>query len=111
MIGQPTLATTQRRIARYYLNKLRTVEAAYQHGHEHSVDALMLFDQEWSQIKRWRAWSAEHTNDHDDIAILCTEYPQAGSELFLIRFIHESELNGWRRVWRRHEGWATKKRK
>lgn len=83
MIGTTEIA--QIRLARYYLAKLRMVETSFKWGHEHSADALAQFDQEWAQIKRWRDWSAEHAFEHDAIADLCMEFPQAGMELFLLR--------------------------
>jgi tetratricopeptide (TPR) repeat protein len=94
MVAFGTITTAQFRLASYYLTKLRTIEVAYQHGHEHSTDALFVLDQEWSQIKRWRAWSAEHAYDHDAIADVCMEYTKAGVELFLIR-LHPNERREW----------------
>jgi hypothetical protein len=94
MAASGMVTTAQVRLATYYLSKLQTVDSAFKCGHEHSIDALAQFDQEWSQIKRWRDWSAEHSNKHDDIALLCMEYPQAGSELFLLR-LHPRERLEW----------------
>ena len=94
MAASGTITTAQFRLANYYLTKLRIVEAAYHRGHEHSTEALALLDQEWSQIKRWRAWSAEHARDDDEIANLCQEYPQAGAGLFLLRQ-HPRERLEW----------------
>lgn len=88
------VASAQFRLANYYLTKLRTIETTFKRGHEHSIEALAQFDQDWSQIKRWRAWAADHANEHDDIATIGTEYAQAGAEFFLLR-LHPHERLEW----------------
>jgi tetratricopeptide (TPR) repeat protein len=94
MLATGSRETAQYRLAKYYLGRLRAAESAYRRGHEHSTDALALFDQEWSQIKRWRAWAEAHAADDDEIARLCEQYPQAGVDLFLMRQ-HPLECLEW----------------
>jgi hypothetical protein len=46
------------RLARYYLNKLRTACVAIQHGQAGSTYGLDLLDKEWRQIEHWQSHSA-----------------------------------------------------
>ena len=94
MAAAPQLENAQYRLAQYYLRRLRNAQTTFLHGHEHSTDALQLFDQEWSQIRRWRDWSAAHANEDAEIAELCKEFPQAGIELFALRQ-HPNERLQW----------------
>jgi hypothetical protein len=46
------IQTTQIRLARHYLNKLRSANAAYKRGSESTSHGLRQFEQEWPHIKQ-----------------------------------------------------------
>jgi tetratricopeptide (TPR) repeat protein len=85
MIESQQLTHTKHRVAQYYLNKLRTVEATYQRGHEHSSYGLKLFDQEWSQSQQWQSWVADNYQANRDVASLCVQYPLASADVLMLR--------------------------
>lgn len=94
MIVAPALEKLNYRLARYYLDKLRTAESAYQYGGEHSIYALAMFECEWPHIQQWQAWSAAHASDDNQAATLCKEYSQVGAELLILRQ-HPQERLEW----------------
>jgi tetratricopeptide (TPR) repeat protein len=79
------LHNIQYRLAQYYLDKLRAIEAAYLHGFVHSTHALSRFDQEWSQIKQWGDWAVAHASKDETTAVLCMAFPQAGANVLILR--------------------------
>jgi tetratricopeptide (TPR) repeat protein len=81
----PSLQTTQYRLARHYLNKLRTADTAYRRGQSSIAYGLTLFDQEWEQIRHWQAWAAKQSASDDASAQLCKEFPLAGLEVMSSR--------------------------
>lgn len=81
MTLSPSLQTTQHRLARHYLNKLRTADTAYRRGQSSISYGLTLFDQEWEQIRHWQAWAAKQRASDDASAQLCKEFPLAGLEV------------------------------
>lgn len=79
------LQSTQYRLARHYLGKLRSANEAVRHGHASASYGFSLFDQEWEQIKAWQSRAAEHS-DHDETwTQLCKEFPLAGREILANR--------------------------
>ena len=81
---QTSLQTTQYRLARHYLGKLRTADAAFRRGHPSVSYGLTLFDQEWEQIRRWQSEAVKRGNDAL-WAQLCKEFPLAGLEILANR--------------------------
>lgn len=73
--------TAQFRLARHYLNKLRTADAAYRHGQSSIAYGIALFDQEWEQIQHWQAWAAQQRASDNASAQLCEEFSLAGLEV------------------------------
>ena len=73
------------RLARHYLDKLRTASAAVHRGRTSVAHGIELFDQEWGQIEHWQAYSAERSGEDEDWTRLCLGYPLAGSEVLSIR--------------------------
>src|SRR5262245_49862939 len=73
-----SLQTTQFRLARHYLNKLRTADTAVRHGQASAAYGLTLFDQEWEQIQLWHDWVAKRNGSDKESTRLCKEFPLAG---------------------------------
>jgi tetratricopeptide (TPR) repeat protein len=69
------------RLARYYLNKLRTACVAIQHGQAGSTYGLDLLDKEWRQIEHWQSHSAARSAEDKDWTRLCQAFPLAGLEV------------------------------
>ncbi len=79
------LQRTQYRLARHYLNKLRTANAAVQRGQSSAAFGTALFDQEWEQIRHWQSWAASRWSQDRISARLCKEFPLAGLEILASR--------------------------
>ncbi len=77
MTTTPALLQTQYRLARHYLNKLRTADAAVRRGQSGTA----FFDQEWEQIRHWQTWAASRWSSDTISARLCKEFPLAGLEV------------------------------
>jgi tetratricopeptide (TPR) repeat protein len=82
----PTAALTRAeyRLARHYLQKLRTAAAAVRLGQASVAYGTELFDQDWEQIKHWQARVAQRAKDNE-WSRLCIDYPLAGIEVLSIR--------------------------
>ena len=78
-----SIHATQYRLARHYLNKLRTADAAVRRGQASVSYGLTLFDQEWEQIRHWQAWAARSAAE--DAARLTRDFPLAGLEVLANR--------------------------
>lgn len=89
-----TLQTAQYRLARYYLNKLRTASTVVKRGRTGVGYGLNLFDQEWHQIKYWQAWSAQHSAESKEWTLLCKDFPLAGHDVLTARN-HTAEHASW----------------
>ncbi|MCC6803481.1 MAG: tetratricopeptide repeat protein [Anaerolineae bacterium] len=76
-----SLQTAQFRLARHYLNKLRTADAAHRHGQSSIAYGSALFDLEWEQIQHWQAWAAQQRGSDQASAQLCEEFSLAGLEV------------------------------
>jgi tetratricopeptide (TPR) repeat protein len=85
MTTVPSLSGTQYRLARHYLNKLRTADEAVRRGQANISYGLNLFDQDWEQIRHWQAWAAKRKASDEASARLCKEFPLAGLEILASR--------------------------
>jgi hypothetical protein len=70
------------RLARYYLDRLRSVEVAYKHGNEQLDYALSTFDEEWPQIRQWRDWVLTLVTDGGELASLYIKFVQVTEDVF-----------------------------
>lgn len=87
MIATPIapLVDAQYRLARYYLDRLRAADAAFRRGHENALSGLTLLDCEWSQIRQWQTWAAQHATEDAAIARLCVAFTHVGEDILLLR--------------------------
>ncbi len=90
MIAAAPLQSAQYRLARHYLNKLRSADEAVRRGQASVSYGRSLFAQEWEQIKRWQAWAAQRGNEDEISAQLCKDFPLAGLEVLAI---HSSSVD------------------
>lgn len=88
------LQSTQSRLARHYLGKLRTADGAVRHGQASAAYGFTLFDQEWEQIKFWQNWAAEQRANDETSAQLRKEFPLAGLEILPLR-INATDHTTW----------------
>ncbi len=84
MTSMASLQTTQYRLARHYLSRLRAANSAFRHGQASISYGLAVFDQEWEQIRYWQAEAAKRGID-ERWAQLCKEFPLAGLEILTTR--------------------------
>jgi len=87
----------EHRLARHYLNKLRTVNEAMQRGQSNVSHGLIVFDQEWEQIRHWQAWTMQRTPEDELRARLCIEFPLRGLEVLANRNNAEVQIK-WLRA-------------
>ncbi|HLH62129.1 MAG TPA: tetratricopeptide repeat protein [Ktedonobacteraceae bacterium] len=87
------LLTAQYRVAKYYLNYLRSAQKAYLQGSESAAYALSLFDQEREQVKQLQAWLATHARQDDRAAALCSDFAKISPDLFKIRLLPQEYLS------------------
>jgi tetratricopeptide (TPR) repeat protein len=85
MTPHSELLEREYRLARHYLNKLRTVNDAMQRGQSNVWYSLTVFDQEWEQIRHWQAWTAQRAPEDELRARLCIEFPLTGLEVLANR--------------------------
>src|SRR5262245_7229541 len=89
-----SLQSTQFRLARHYLNKLRAADTAVRHGQVSAAYGLTLFDQEWEQIRLWQGWAAKREGSDKESTLLCKEFPLAGLVILPIRN-NAADHAGW----------------
>lgn len=80
-----SMQTTKYRLARHYLNKLRTADAAVRRGLTSAAYGFKVFDQEWEQIRFWQGWTARGEYSDTEKTLLCKEFSLAGLEILAIR--------------------------
>jgi tetratricopeptide (TPR) repeat protein len=84
--GMPLeLQKVQVRLARHYLNKLRTASLALHRGQASASYGIDLFDQEWEQIEHWQFHACQNMDEDKDWTRMCHEFPLAGLEVLSIR--------------------------
>ena len=91
--GEDVEAARQR-LARHYLVICRSAKALYNEGGEDLLKGLALFDRNWPHIRAWQAWAASHVMEDQEAAHLCNDYPDAASDLLLLR-LHPREWSAW----------------
>jgi len=85
MTAHSELSEREYRLARHYLNKLRTVNEAMQRGQASVSYGLVAFDQEWEQIRHWQTWTTQRASEDELRARLCIEFPLTGLEVLANR--------------------------
>jgi len=85
MTSNSELPEREYRLARHYLNKLRAVNEAMQRGQSNVSYGLIVFDQEWEQIRHWQAWTVRRAPEDELRARLCIEFPLTGLEVLANR--------------------------
>ncbi|MFN8450951.1 MAG: tetratricopeptide repeat protein [Anaerolineae bacterium] len=87
----PELYQAELRHARYYLNRLRTLNHAYHGAGERTRYILDEFDLDWHQIQHGQHWAKNHLHIRD-AALICSEYPEAGRSLLSLRQSAQTNL-------------------
>lgn len=90
----PNLLTVQLRAANYYLTALRQTGSLYDQGGEALKLALAMVDADWSNIDSKQSWVATHANESEEIAKLCTDFPDVAPRLLDLRQ-HPRERIRW----------------
>lgn len=93
MTASSDLSEREYRLARHYLNKLRAVNEAMQRGQSTVSYGLVVFDQEWEQIRHWQVWTTQRAPEDDLRARLCIEFPLTGLEVLANRNNAEVQIN------------------
>jgi len=75
----------QLRFANYYLLELRRAGDLYDQGGEALMLGLNLFEIEWSNIEAGQQWSEDHSGDSDQVATVCSNFPDAAPRLLDLR--------------------------
>jgi tetratricopeptide (TPR) repeat protein len=75
----------RKRHAEHYLGVLWAADGLYKKGGESILQGLRLFDTEWGNLQEGQAWAARHFSEDDEVARICSGYPDAGSFLLELR--------------------------
>jgi tetratricopeptide (TPR) repeat protein len=86
---------TALRHAKCYLDALRGAHLLYEKGGESVTHALALFDLERGNIQTGQIWTATHSEMDQDAAKQCSDYPDQGTHVLLLRQ-HPREQIRWR---------------
>lgn len=73
------------RFARHYEQVAREAKRTYAQGGEGVLEGLAIFDREWPHIGAGQAWAAAHAAEHDEVARLCNDFPDAASDFLPLR--------------------------
>ncbi len=87
----------QYRLARHYLEKLRSAKHIYQCGDENASYGLKLAQQDWAQIQHWQSWSTVQASQDQEAASLCSAYSLEAGEL-LDLLLSPQEHHHWRQA-------------
>ncbi|HSE23018.1 MAG TPA: tetratricopeptide repeat protein [Pyrinomonadaceae bacterium] len=79
------LHQAQLRTAGYYLTVLRTAGELYDQGGEALMRGLNLFEVEWVNIEAGQRWSEVHSVDSEQVAMVCSSFPDAAPRLLDLR--------------------------
>jgi tetratricopeptide (TPR) repeat protein len=93
MTANSGLSAREYSLARHYLNKLRAVNEAMQRGQSTVSYGLVVFDQEWEQIRHWQTWTTQRAPEDVLRARLSIEYPLTGLEVLANRNNAEVQIN------------------
>jgi hypothetical protein len=75
----------QTRLAKYYLDRLRTANTIYRRGATSSAESTSMLGQDWGQIAQWQAWAAAQSPLDQEAARLCASYAQDGADILNAR--------------------------
>lgn len=84
-ISAVDLQSSQLRLSTYFLEVLRRADNLYREGGDALKQGLSLFDSDWGNIKVGQAYAAEHFNEDERAAALCSSYPAVGAYLLDLR--------------------------
>jgi hypothetical protein len=73
------------RHARYYETAMRTANDLYSQGGEALARAMKLFDEERANIQLAQSWAAAKTQEDNEAAKLCSDFPYNGELLVYLR--------------------------
>ncbi len=78
---------TQTRYSMHYLNLLHIADELYMKGGDGIYVGLLLFDQEWHNIKSGEERTREeaNVNNNKQIRMVCCAYPVAGANILIFR--------------------------
>lgn len=85
---------SHQRQATHYATALRGANELYMQGGEALQRGLALFDLEWGNIQVGQAWAAANAERNQTAAKLCSDYPDAGSDILDLRQ-HPRESIRW----------------
>lgn len=86
MIAMPAkVIGAQKRMARYYIQRLRDMNTLYKQGGRNIRHALDQYDAESNQIEQTLGWLHTHSNDDEDVADLFNDMLIAGRMIFMNR--------------------------
>ncbi len=83
-----------RRHSRHYGAMLAVADRHYMMGGGTMMRGFALFDLEWGNIQTGQAWAATNSAKDSDAAELCSGYPNAGTDILLVRQ-HPREQIRW----------------
>jgi tetratricopeptide (TPR) repeat protein len=81
----------------YYLAVLENADKLYRRGGESLMRALALFDGERGNVYAGQAWAADHWAKDQEVAQLCNDYPDRGTNVLLLRQRPREQIR-WREV-------------
>jgi len=81
----PSRREASLRHAVHYGTVLRAADDLYLQGGEALIRSLKLFDVEWQNLQLAQAWTAAHTEEDEEAARLCSQYPYVGEMLIYLR--------------------------
>ena len=70
---------------RYYIWVLEEANKGYEKGETAARAGLATFDKEWSNIEAGYKWGVTHAARHEQAAIICSQFPNAGADLLHLR--------------------------
>lgn len=92
IVMPPKVLDAKKRMARYYIQRLRDVSALYEQSGHHIRDALNQYDAESTQIEQMLSWLEKHSTDDEYIAALFSEMLLTGRLIFQERLVTENRL-------------------
>jgi nucleoside phosphorylase/tetratricopeptide (TPR) repeat protein len=84
-LSEAERTTIQFHHSSYYKNVIGRVDELYLQGGKSLKYGLAMFDLEWRNIQVGQAWSALRAEEDNTVAKLCSDYPDAGAYILLLR--------------------------
>jgi len=88
------ILTASFRHSAYYAALLEFADELYLKGGDSIIEGLSLFDTERENIIKGQKWASINWKDDDNVAELCSQYPDAGAYILTIR-LHPRERIRW----------------